>query len=564
MEYFERKINVFKPNYIEPLYVVQGSNMLTIKITFADWDIPSGAIVKWQVITSTKGELNNATYEDNTVSIVPYNTTFSEAGKGYLQLRVEKDEKVLVSFAIDVLIFRDRLMSPVEGSNSDVVKVLVDQYVEEATGTLFEDLEAQAQSELASIRATGEEVKASIPSTYTALENRVGVLEQKSGKGVGVPSTVREAIFTLLNSAVYTATGLTDEIALVEAWANTTCTAIILSKTSLTFSDGTPKTLTYTLDPVDCEDVPTWSSSDDLIATVSNGIITPLKNGSCTIYATIGTVMASCSVSISGIIVRYPVTNNLTNCTTSNNSPTAIDGEAYTATITANTASTLTSVTVIMNGVDITSSAYSNGVINIQSVTGPIVITAEAESALLYTLPSPTTFDGTNVIDTGVYLFKKDEDFTITLHITFERAINWNKIICGVRESSTNSICIKVRNSINVSWLGASGQTAGDGNDGTNNEEKFVITHVAGSEALIVNGWSIKDGTRKSDTSNLQVLSTRGWADIDATKWFGDYPVVLGGYNVDSPSITNATVHDFAIMKGVMSAADIAEYLEAE
>lgn len=173
MEYFERKINVFKPNYIEPLYVVQGSNMLTIKITFADWDIPTGATVKWQVITSTKGELNNATFEDNTVSIVPYNTTFSEAGKGYLQLRVEKDEKVLVSFAIDVLIFRDRLISPVEGSNSDVVKVLVDQYVEEATGTLFEDLEAQAQSELASIRATGNAVIASIPSDYSTLSSEV-------------------------------------------------------------------------------------------------------------------------------------------------------------------------------------------------------------------------------------------------------------------------------------------------------------------------------------------------------------------------------------------------------
>ena len=171
MDYIERKITVIEPSYVKPIYVVQGSNMVEIRITLTDWDIPNGAEVKWQVATSTKGELNTADVDGNTIYIRPYTTTFSEAGKGYLQVKVEHDGRVLISFKIDVYIQEDVFMGDTEGSNSDVVKALVNQYVDDATGTLFEDLEAQAQSELASIRATGQSVLDSIPAEYSELED---------------------------------------------------------------------------------------------------------------------------------------------------------------------------------------------------------------------------------------------------------------------------------------------------------------------------------------------------------------------------------------------------------
>ena len=78
-------------------------------------------------------------------------------------------------------------------------------------------------------------------------------------------------------------------------------------------------------------------------------------------------------------ISNYSITNNLTNCTSNNNSITITEGQSYTATIASNTGYELSSVTVIMNGEDITSSCYSNGIINITNVTGDIVITAIAE-----------------------------------------------------------------------------------------------------------------------------------------------------------------------------------------
>lgn len=77
--------------------------------------------------------------------------------------------------------------------------------------------------------------------------------------------------------------------------------------------------------------------------------------------------------------VYYPITNNLTNCVNSNSATQAIQGESYSATITANDGYVLSSVVVTMGGTDISSTAVSGGTVSIASVTGNIVITAVAE-----------------------------------------------------------------------------------------------------------------------------------------------------------------------------------------
>lgn len=76
------------------------------------------------------------------------------------------------------------------------------------------------------------------------------------------------------------------------------------------------------------------------------------------------------------------ITKNLTGCTISNAASQVDYGEAYTATITAESGKTITSVVVKMGGVDITSTAYSagSGAINIAKVTGAITITAAASA----------------------------------------------------------------------------------------------------------------------------------------------------------------------------------------
>lgn len=118
-------------------------------------------------------------------------------------------------------------------------------------------------------------------------------------------------------------------------------------------------------------------------------------------------------------IKKYTITNNLTNCINSNTVTTIEENGNYSATIIANSMHKLDTLTVTMGGNDITSTSVSNGVITINSVTGDILITANAiidYNSPAYILPQVTTFNGTSdYIDTGTQLFDTNKDFTIFL-----------------------------------------------------------------------------------------------------------------------------------------------------
>lgn len=73
-----------------------------------------------------------------------------------------------------------------------------------------------------------------------------------------------------------------------------------------------------------------------------------------------------------------PVTKTLTGCTLSNSAAQVEYGDSYTATVTTESGKTLDSIVVTMRGVDITSTAVSDGVISIPKVTGAVMITAVA------------------------------------------------------------------------------------------------------------------------------------------------------------------------------------------
>lgn len=78
-------------------------------------------------------------------------------------------------------------------------------------------------------------------------------------------------------------------------------------------------------------------------------------------------------------VKSYKITNVLSNAT-SDGKGIVEEGEGYSAIITANAGYTLegATVSVKMGGADITSTVYNNGVINIASVTGDVVITVSA------------------------------------------------------------------------------------------------------------------------------------------------------------------------------------------
>ena len=144
-----------------------------------------------------------------------------------------------------------------------------------------------------------------------------------------------------------------------------------------------------------------WTGFMDAIAAYGAGstkmnVVTFLRQYGVTVALIDAFRVAAIDGNPSSITVpSYAVTNTLTRCTTSNAATHADEGSRYTATISANSGYTLSSVTVTMGGTDITATAYngSTQTITIASVTGAIVVTATATSSASYT----------NIIDTYGY-----------------------------------------------------------------------------------------------------------------------------------------------------------------
>lgn len=94
----------------------------------------------------------------------------------------------------------------------------------------------------------------------------------------------------------------------------------------------------------------------------------------------------------------YTIINNLSNCSNSNSLTNVEKNSSYTATIVASEGYTLSgaTVTITMGGVDITSTAYANGNINIADVTGNIIILVSALENTQYINTNWTTGYGIN------------------------------------------------------------------------------------------------------------------------------------------------------------------------
>ena len=386
-----RKVKVTEYEYQAPINYVAGATEPDIQFQLTDYAIPAEATGRVYVGRADGTfEYTEVTIDGNTITIEPTSSMFSVKGPGALQITLTVGDEVAKNFAVPVYVHADLASDQAEhGTN------IADVFSQSEQAAL-EQFEQDAQQIVA-------EVIEDIPADYTELAENVSEINEQIGDlseleteaktdlvsainevaqggggsgGVGVPAVVRAAIYTLLNAAMYTETGLEDEIAIVEAWADTTATAISLNESSLSMSGVTSETLTATLTPPDSTTPVVWSSSDTSVATVSSGTVTSVGNGTCTITATAGSVSATCSVTVSGIVgPQYTITNTLSHCTNSNDAVTVSGGDSYSATISADSGYTLDTVTCTMGGV---SQTVTGGSISIASVTGDIVITASA------------------------------------------------------------------------------------------------------------------------------------------------------------------------------------------
>lgn len=86
------------------------------------------------------------------------------------------------------------------------------------------------------------------------------------------------------------------------------CTGIKLDRDTLTIARGETATLTATVEPAGTTDTIVWSSKDDNIATVKDGVVTAVGQGETTITATCGNQTASCKVIVNKAFLTGTVT----------------------------------------------------------------------------------------------------------------------------------------------------------------------------------------------------------------------------------------------------------------
>lgn len=246
-------------------------------------------------------------------------------------------------------------------------------YTKNEVDQMIEDVEVETDTTLAVSGAPAD--AAETGRQFGLIKADLSEIEETIKNVNGVPNTVRQAIYKLFNNGAYEVTDLANEISIVEDWARINVIAIALSQNSIVFDGVGVQRLEAILTPPDTTDEVYWTSSDLAVAAVAqDGTVTSVGNGSCTVSASVGDLVALCGVSVVNMPDVVLIDKTLANCALSNTSNIAYKGARYVTNITADSGYTLGDVSVRMGGTDITSTAYSNGVITIANVTGKIEI----------------------------------------------------------------------------------------------------------------------------------------------------------------------------------------------
>lgn len=148
------------------------------------------------------------------------------------------------------------------------------------------------------------EARAEVADLKSQITNINGAVDDLEGEIDGlspVPTNVRASILELFKNVTYKGTGLTDAIAIIQAWAEAV-TAITLNNTTISISGSGTSQLVATTTP--SGKTVTWASSDTAVATVnSSGLVTGCGNGTAVITATSGDMSARCTATVTGFVV---------------------------------------------------------------------------------------------------------------------------------------------------------------------------------------------------------------------------------------------------------------------
>lgn len=146
------------------------------------------------------------------------------------------------------------------------------------------------------------------------MDTRLDTLEQKNDEPTGLSDTEKNLMLTLFAGAVYANASMKETYdKLKTVWGggsvpdvptpdvpeDVPVTSVSISKNILTLTEGESETLTAVVLPADATDkTVTWSVSPDGYATVTGGVVTAVKEGTCLVTAKAGNCTASCAVTV--------------------------------------------------------------------------------------------------------------------------------------------------------------------------------------------------------------------------------------------------------------------------
>lgn len=195
-----------------------------------------------------------------------------------------------------------------------------------------------------------------------------------------------------------------------------------------------------------------------------------------------------------------------------------------------------------------TSQDTTNGTItDTCNVTVSAIPATPATPTALYTLPQETTFNGTSdYVDTGIQLFKTDQDFTITMDVTADDLASGQHCIVHCMKEVSPYPGITIQKDMGYNYA------LGKGNN-TNMIGSVIPISQRTKVVIVKNGTTMKI----YNSNNVVGESPYVFTSIDQTLLLGAYQTVEG----TKGRFFKGTIYEFSIIKGAYTAEQINAYL---
>ena len=265
---------------------------------------------------------NSSTVTPSGTGIVFNNGTGTVYGSVTLQddLTIDDDESLTIGEDASLTIPDDKTLTNKGEVTTTDGGTLTNNGTIDNSGTLPDDIDGTAPPSITTTSLAG----GTVGTAYTATLAASGTgtitwsnsgnlpagltLDENTGVISGTPTA--DGTFNFTVKATNTGGSDSEQLSItIDAQTNVPVTGVTLSQTELSLTEGNTAQLTATVKPDDATNKNvTWTSSDETVATVTDGLVTALKEGTATITVTTedGSKTATCVVTVTAATV--PVT----------------------------------------------------------------------------------------------------------------------------------------------------------------------------------------------------------------------------------------------------------------